>query len=126
MHGRSRTWVLRAESRDSSEVTVSPGEITFTPGDWSVPQFLTVQGVDDPVLDGTQVTTLLLVVDSTASDPAFIAAGLDSVLVATGDNDRASFFLLPDTPAWTVGRQHPGLREWGPGLCRRGARGAAP
>ncbi|MDG2282253.1 MAG: hypothetical protein P8L45_03990, partial [Longimicrobiales bacterium] len=90
--------VLRAESRDSSEVTVSPGEITFTPGDWSVPQFLTVQGVDDPVLDGTQVTTLLLVVDSTASDPAFIAAGLDSVLVATGDNDRASFFLLQTPP----------------------------
>ena len=82
--------------------------------------------MDDPVLDGTQVTTLLLVVDSTASDPAFIAAGLDSVLVATGDNDRASFFLLQTPPSWTVDRQHPGLGEWGPGLCGRGARGAAP
>jgi hypothetical protein len=39
-------------SSDTSEGTVAPNSLTFTAGDWSVDQTVTVTGVDDAVDDG--------------------------------------------------------------------------
>jgi hypothetical protein len=41
-------------SADLGEGTVSPPSLTFTPASWSVPQAVTVTGVDDGVVDGPQ------------------------------------------------------------------------
>jgi hypothetical protein len=37
-----------------AEATVLPASLTFTAGNWNVPQTVTVTGVDDPTLDGNQ------------------------------------------------------------------------
>ncbi len=39
-------------SSDSTEGTVSPTSLTFTIGDWSIEQTVTVTGVNDQVADG--------------------------------------------------------------------------
>ena len=39
-------------SSDSSEGTVSPATVTFTPSSWNVPQSVVVTGVDDGIEDG--------------------------------------------------------------------------
>ncbi len=43
---------LALSSSDTTEATVSPASLTFTPGDYFVPQVVTVTGVDDFVQDG--------------------------------------------------------------------------
>jgi hypothetical protein len=48
-------------SGDLTEVTVSPASITFNTGNWNIPQFVTVTGVDDGALyDDYQVATVSL------------------------------------------------------------------
>jgi hypothetical protein len=39
-------------SNDLTEGTVAPATLTFTGGDWSTPQTVTVTGVDDSFTDG--------------------------------------------------------------------------
>ncbi|GAG42556.1 unnamed protein product, partial [marine sediment metagenome] len=46
-------------SSDSSEGTVSPASLTFTPTDWSIPQSVAVTGVDDVSVDGDIVYSVV-------------------------------------------------------------------
>jgi hypothetical protein len=46
-------------SGNTTEGTVSPSSLTFTPANWNVPQFATVTGVDDFRLDGNQPYTIV-------------------------------------------------------------------
>jgi hypothetical protein len=46
-------------SSDVSEGTVSPAQLSFTPANWNVPQTVTVTGVDDTIVDGTQAYTIV-------------------------------------------------------------------
>ncbi len=39
-------------SSDTTEGTVSPASLTFTPGNWNHPQVATITGVDDTIADG--------------------------------------------------------------------------
>ena len=39
-------------SDDTTEGTVDPTSVTFTTGNWNVPQTITVTGVDDAIADG--------------------------------------------------------------------------
>ena len=41
-------------SDDTTELAVNPTTITFTPANWNAPQTVTVQGVDDAIVDGDQ------------------------------------------------------------------------
>jgi hypothetical protein len=45
--------VIPMASSDGSEGSIPVSSLTFTPADWSLPQTVTVQGVDDLVADGT-------------------------------------------------------------------------
>ncbi len=56
-------------SGDTTEGTVSPASVTFTPANWSTPQTFTLTAVDDLLVDGTVAYTLNATVTST--DPAF-------------------------------------------------------
>jgi len=84
--------VLTVTSADSGEVSVSPASLTFTPADWHLPQTVTLTGVDDGLIDGSQWTTVTVAVENSLSD--FHFAGLaEFVGVTTADDDLAGFVL---------------------------------
>ena len=51
---------LDVTSSDTGEVTVSTGTLTFTSGNWDTPQTVTVTGVDDNLVDGSQDSAITL------------------------------------------------------------------
>jgi len=61
---------INLSSSDTSEGTVSPATLTFTPADWDVPQTVTITGVDDGDVDGSQAYTINLT-STTSTDPNF-------------------------------------------------------
>jgi hypothetical protein len=84
--------VVSSVSRDGGEVTASPTFITFTPGNWSTPQTVTLSGVDDVLLDGTQSTQIDIAVVDVVSADAY--DGIATVLsVATTDNDTPDILV---------------------------------
>lgn len=90
----SSSVVLDVTSSDPLEAVVSPGRLTFTPGNWSSLQAVTVRGVDDPSIDGEQTTTVTVAVDPAASDDAFDAVPDRTVTVTTSDDDAAALSVV--------------------------------
>ena len=86
--------VLNAISTDTSEASVSPATLTFTPENWSVPQVVTVTGVDDPTVDDTQETVLQFVVNDAETSDAFDGLVDSSIQVLTRNDDVASFSIV--------------------------------
>ena len=84
---------LTITSGDVGEATVSPPALTFTPANWNVPQTVTVTGVDDHAIDGSQLTQVTVSVDDAMSDNQFDALADQSVFVTTTDDDAAGFTL---------------------------------
>ncbi len=71
-------------SDDTSEGTVSPSSVTFTTGNWSTPQTVTVTGVNDAVADGNVVYTIVTAA-AASSDGKY--NGLDPADVAVTNID---------------------------------------
>ena len=65
--------VLNVTGSNSNEATVSPSVLTFSPGNWNVPQTVTVTGVDDLLIDGPRQSTVTIAVDTNLSDNDFDA-----------------------------------------------------
>lgn len=86
--------VLNVVSGDTGETTVSPSSLTFTPANWNVDQTVTVTGVDDPVVDGSQTTTVTISVDDAQSDDNFDPLADQTVSVSTTDDDQAGFSIV--------------------------------
>lgn len=62
--------VIDVEISDTTEVELSTNRIVFDKDDWSTPQFLTVNGIDDALTDGNSLTELrFLIVDSLSYNP---------------------------------------------------------
>lgn len=93
--------VLTVSSGDATEVAVSPAEITFTDANWSLPQTVTVTGVDDDAVDGAAITVVTVAVDPAQSDGAFDGVASQEASVTTEDDDVAGF-ALADTAGLTV------------------------
>ncbi len=95
--------VLTVVSGDTGEATVGPATLTFTPANWSTPQTVTVTGVNDDLVDGSQTTTVTLAVDDAASDDNFDPVANQTVSVSTSDNDSTanSVPVLAETSAIT-------------------------
>ncbi len=85
--------VVTAISADLTEATVSPSVLAFTPADWNVPQTVTIAGVDEHVIDGSQLTQITVSVDDAWSDNQFDPLADQSVFVTTTDDDEAGFVL---------------------------------
>jgi hypothetical protein len=81
-------------SSDTTEGTVSPGSLTFTPTNWAAPQTVTVTGVDDAVQDGNQPYTVRIG-PATSTDANYSGRSGDSVAVSNLDNDIASIIVSP-------------------------------
>ena len=83
--------VILVSSGDTGEATVDVSSLTFTPATWNAAQPVTVTGVDDSLVDGSQNTTITLSVDDTNSDDNFDPLANQTVSATTTDDDAAGF-----------------------------------
>ena len=83
--------VLSIVSADIGEVTVSPATLTFTSGNWDSSQTVTVTGVDDSLIDGSQTTVVSIAVVDESSNDSFDSLLDQTVSVSTADDDTAGF-----------------------------------
>ena len=95
--------VINVTSGDTGEATVGPATLTFTPANYNTPQTVTVTGVNDPAVDGDQVTTLTLSINDATSDNAFDPLADQTVSATTTDNDVAEFTVAQSAGNTTVG-----------------------
>lgn len=79
--------VISVVSRDTGEVTVSPASLTFTTGNWNVPQSVTLTGVDDAEDDGDQTTLIDVTVVDAQSAAEYGPVFNQALTVITIDND---------------------------------------
>jgi hypothetical protein len=95
------TVTIDVTSGNTSEATVSPDSLTFTAGDWDTPQTVTVTGVDDTAIDGTQSVTITH--QASSADSAYDGASIASVDVTLTDNDsdEPTDTTPPDAPVFT-------------------------
>jgi multidrug efflux pump subunit AcrA (membrane-fusion protein) len=93
--------VFSVSSPDTAEATVSAPNLTFTADNWSTAQPVTVTGVDDTLVDGSQTSVIVVAVDASSSADAFDLLTDHSVRVTTIDDDSPGFTLW--TTAVTVG-----------------------
>jgi hypothetical protein len=80
--------VLTLTSTDLSEGLVSPATITFSMSDWSMPQTVTLTGVDDAVADGSQMYESVVHVMASA-DPAYAMLADARVSAINADDETA-------------------------------------
>jgi hypothetical protein len=73
-------------SSDTSEGTIAPSSLTFTPANWKTPQFVTVTGVDDSVIDGDQ--SYIIDITTSSSDAGYDGLVTPGVAVSNIDNDQ--------------------------------------
>jgi hypothetical protein len=101
--------ILTIQSLDTTEFTVSPMKLTFTPMNWNVLQTVTVVGVDDSLVDGIQTSALRISVDS-LSQLQFQGI-TTNVLVKTSDDELAVPSIV--APASLISSQRPTV-IWNP------------
>ncbi len=75
-------------SSDTTEGTVSPASLTFTPADWNVPQTVTVTGVNDG-LDQGNVAYTIVPGAATSQDPGYNGLVASDVAVTNIDTNGA-------------------------------------
>ena len=94
--------VISVTSGDTGEATVSPGTLTFTSGNWNSAQTVTVTGVNDDLVDGTQTSTITMSVVDASSDNNFDSLADQTVSVTTADTDVAGFTIIESGGSTTV------------------------
>ena len=83
---------INLASNDNGEGIVSPTSVTFTPMNWNTPQTITVTGIDDGIVDGTQVY-VIQTAPAVSMDPGY--SGFDG-------QDLVGFNIDDDSPGITV------------------------
>jgi hypothetical protein len=80
---------MALSSNDIGEGTVAPAQLTFTTTNWNVPQTVTVTGVDDAVVDGTQAYTIVTGALA-SSDARYMGQNPPDVTAHNLDDDQAA------------------------------------
>jgi hypothetical protein len=81
-------------SSDGNEGTVSPTSLVFTSANWNIPRTVTVTGVDDPLLDGDKLYTIVTGA-ATSSDSRYSNFNAADVSVTNLNDDFAGFGVTP-------------------------------
>jgi hypothetical protein len=82
------------ESDDLTEGTIDTASVTFTPGNWNVPQIVIITGVDDPDIDGNQPYSIIT--SATASDdPDYAGLPVADVEVVNIDDESPHLVIQP-------------------------------
>ncbi|MBI5055578.1 MAG: alkaline phosphatase [Nitrospirae bacterium] len=79
---------------DTTEGTVSPSSLTFTPANWNISQTATITGVDDSAQDGEKAYTIMTAA-ATSADVNFNGVDASDVSVTNTDNDVAGITVNP-------------------------------
>jgi len=85
---------IGVSSSDTTEGTVSPDSITFTPDTWNVPQTVTVTGVDDTLVDGP-ITYKVILAPAVSTDADYNGIDPADVSLANADDESGGFVLNP-------------------------------
>jgi hypothetical protein len=85
---------IALSSNDTTEGTVSPVSVTFTPANYKSPQTVTITGVDDAVADGNQPYKIITA-QAASNDPNYSAINPPDVDVTNTDNDSAGITVMP-------------------------------
>src|SRR5439155_1053096 len=80
-------------SNDLTEGTVAPASLTFTAGNWSTAQTVTVTGENDLVADG-DVPYTIVTAPATSTDPGYSGRDGADVGVTNTDNDTAGITVI--------------------------------
>ncbi|HJM98659.1 MAG TPA: hypothetical protein QF850_00205, partial [Acidimicrobiales bacterium] len=94
--------VISVISADTGEVTVSSADLTFTSGNWDTSQTVTVTGIDDSIIDGSQTTLVTLAIVDESSDDSFDSLNDQTVSISNADNDTAGFTVTESGGSTTV------------------------
>ncbi|SEW29757.1 Por secretion system C-terminal sorting domain-containing protein [Roseivirga pacifica] len=87
--------VINVSSGSTSEVTVDQSSLTFTSGNWNVPQTVTVQGVDDSKVDTDKSVKITLSIDDAASHDNYDAV-IDQSVSVTNENTTTASVTVAD------------------------------
>ncbi|MFO1351645.1 MAG: Calx-beta domain-containing protein [Gammaproteobacteria bacterium] len=79
-------------SSDTSEGTVSPASLTFTPANFGTAQTVTVTGVDDAAVDG-DIAYQIITAQAVSTDATYAAINPPDVAVTNTDDDSAGALL---------------------------------
>ncbi|MCU0660004.1 MAG: InlB B-repeat-containing protein [Candidatus Pacebacteria bacterium] len=85
--------VFTVASSNTSEATISPSILTFTPADWNTPQTVTVTGVDDN-LSSNDIAIITVSVNDALSDSVYDSLE-DRTVSVTLTNDDAFVSNIP-------------------------------
>ncbi len=85
---------IGVSSTDTTEGTIAPVSLTFTPSDWYAPQLVTVTSVDDLVVDGDVAYTIETAA-AVSTDPAYSGFNVLNVAAVNQDNDTAGIAVTP-------------------------------
>ncbi|MGA9397399.1 MAG: Calx-beta domain-containing protein [Anaerolineaceae bacterium] len=86
--------IIGLSSSDTTEGTVSPASLTFTPDNWFTHQTVTITGVDDPDND-FNVDFTIITAPASSSDTAYSGVNASDVTVTNLDNDTADITIIP-------------------------------
>jgi hypothetical protein len=93
--------VIPVSSNDTTEGTVAITDLTFTNGNWSTPQVVTVTGVNDDVDDGDIAYTIVLG-STTSADSGYNGLNPSDVSVTNTDNDTAGVTISESSGSTNV------------------------
>ena len=79
--------VVNVTSSDTGEAIVSASSLTFTSANWDTPQTVTVTGVNDTDIDGTQSLTVTLAVVDASSDDTYDTIADYTISASVADDD---------------------------------------
>ena len=85
LEGSIDTVTIELTSSDETSVTVMPASLEFTPGDWNMPQTVTLTGVDDT--DNVSETGVEIRYDIDGGDTGYAGVTLEPQSVSVTDTD---------------------------------------
>ncbi len=83
---------INLASSNITEGTIDRPQVTFTPANWNVRQRVTVTGVDDNIVDGSQSYSIITSA-TTSTDTEFNGINPPDVSVTNRDNDSAALTI---------------------------------
>lgn len=92
---------ISVSSNDGTEGSTSPGSVTFTSGNWSTPQTVTVTGVNDTADDG-DILYAVVTGAAISVDPSYSGRVVADVSVTNTDDDVSQVILTPQGGATTT------------------------
>lgn len=92
---------IALSSSNTAEGLATTASITFTTGNWSVPQTATATGVDDFVDDG-DVTYSIILAAAVSADPNYSGLNPADVSVINSDNDTAGITITESSGSTAV------------------------